>query len=108
MATAFESSARIDVSEESGTLILRIGGELDLASRPLVEPAVMAAIPTAYRVVLDLRDLTFCDSTGIAMFVAAHERAEAEGTTLVLGNLGAPVARVLGVTGVDQILNVTE
>jgi anti-anti-sigma factor len=108
MATAWKSSASVEVSQETGTLILRLHGELDAESRRVIEPAVLAAIPSAYAVVLDLRDLRFCDSTGVAMFVAAHEKAKAEGTTLTLDNLQPSVARVLSVSGVDKVLHIAE
>ncbi len=102
------SSAWVEVSQDGGTLILRLCGELDRASREVIEPAVLAAIPTAYAVILDLGDLSFCDSSGVAMFLAAREKAEAEGTALTLGNLRANVARVFAVSGVDQVLAITE
>ena len=108
MATAFQAGAWVDVSQETGTLILRVCGELDIASRALIEPAVLAAIPTAYAVTLDLRDLEFCDSSGLAMFVAAHERAKAEGTVLTVRNLEPPVRRVFELSGVDQVIDITE
>jgi anti-sigma B factor antagonist len=108
MTTALQSSAWVEVFEEPGTLILRLCGELDGASREVIEPAVMAAIPTAYKVVLDLGDLTFCDSGGISMFIAAHQKADAEGHTLIVGNVPPNIARVLAVSGVDQVLNLTE
>ncbi len=87
---------------------MRLGGELDRASREIVEPAVLAAIPTAYTVILDLGDLKFCDSSGVALFVAANEKAKAVGTTLKLGNLNPAVSRVFGITGIDRVLDITE
>jgi anti-anti-sigma factor len=84
MTTSFDSSARIDAAQDSGTLILRVAGELDLAARDLIESAVLAAILTAYTVILDLTDLTFCDSSGLTMSVTAKERAGAECTALKL------------------------
>jgi anti-sigma B factor antagonist len=108
METAWQAGAWIDVSQETGTLILRLCGELDTASRELVEPAVLAAIPTAYAVTLDLRDLAFCDSSGLAMFVAASEKANAEGTVLTVRNLEPTVRRVFEISGVDQVIDITE
>jgi len=108
MTTAFERAAWVDVSQDTGTLILRLCGELDVASRDVIEPAVLAAIPTAYTVILDLSDLTFCDSSGLTMFLAAKETAEAEGTTLRLRNPRPNVARVLQISGVDQVLDIRE
>jgi anti-sigma B factor antagonist len=101
-------SARVEVSQEAGTLILRLCGELDTASRDVIEGAVLAAIPTAHAVILDLGDLTFCDSNGVAMFLAAHRKAEAEGTVLTLGNLPSSVLHVFEASGIHDVLKITE
>ena len=66
----------IEVSESGAALVLRIGGELDAASRISIEPEVMAATVSAGSVVIDLEALTFCDSSGIAMFIAAQTNAK--------------------------------
>src|SRR5436190_22697450 len=62
----------IEVSEPGTVLVLRIGGELDLESRDPVERAVLAAVVSMGAATLDLAELTFCDSNGVAMLVAAH------------------------------------
>jgi anti-anti-sigma factor len=108
MTTSWKSSAWVNVSQEPGTLILRLCGELDITSCDVIKPAVMAAIPSAYTVILDLGDLTFCDSSGVAMFVAASEKARAEGVVLTVGNLQPSVARVFEASGIGAVLDITE
>ena len=108
MSTAGRSSAWVEVHEEPETLVLRVGGEVDMAGRDAVEPALMAALPTADTVVVDLGDLTFCDSTGISMFVAANEKAQAHGTVLKFRNLAPNVARVFEISGISRLLAITE
>jgi anti-sigma B factor antagonist len=99
-------SAWVEVTQETGTLILRLCGELDVANRAVIEPAISAAIPSAYAVVLDLGSVTFCDSSGIALFLAAHHQAEDAGVTLTFHNVPTCVARVLAISAVDQVLNI--
>ena len=107
MSTGFDPSSSVDIAQESGKLILRLHGELDFSTRDVMETAILAAIPTAYEVTLDLRDLTFCDSTGLAMFLAAKDAADANGTVLKLVNPQPIVARVFSVTGVGQVFGLT-
>lgn len=107
MTTAWKSSASVEVSQEPGTLILHLRGELDAASRELIEAAAMAAIPSAYAVILDLRDLTFCDSSGVSMFVALAGKARAAGTTLTICNPRTAIARLFSITGIDTLLEIT-
>jgi anti-sigma B factor antagonist len=92
----------IEVSESGATLVLRIGGELDFDSRDSIEPAVMAAIASTGSVIIDLGELTFCDSHGVAMFLAAYEKARAEGTTLAVRHVLPSVRRVFEITNLDS------
>ena len=108
MALAQQTSGWIDVSQAPGALILRLRGELDVASRDIFEPAIMAAIPTAYAVVLDLEGLTFCDSSGLSMFIAAQEKAAANGTYLTMRSLRPAIRRVIQLAGLEPLLDITE
>jgi anti-sigma B factor antagonist len=103
-AVPAEVNGWIEVSEQGAMLVLRIGGELDRATRDSIEPAVAAAIASAGTVVLDLAELTFCDSSGIAMFVRAHEDARARGTALATRNARPSVRRVFEITGIDAMI----
>jgi anti-sigma B factor antagonist len=94
----------IEVSEPGTSLVLRIGGELDLASRREIEAAVLAAVAAAPHVTLDLATLTFCDSNGIAMLIEAHNAALAVGALLTVRNTQPQVRRLFEITGVDSLL----
>jgi anti-sigma B factor antagonist len=99
---------RVISTAEPDRTVLRICGELDMASRDAVEPEVMAAILTESSVIIDLAELTFCDSNGIAMFIAVDEKAKAEGTNLVVRGAVPQVRRVFEITGVDHIITVAD
>ena len=55
---------------------------------------------------LDLRELTFLDSTGLARLVAAHRRAMRAGRRLVLVRGPAAVQRVFQLTAVDEAFEI--
>jgi stage II sporulation protein AA (anti-sigma F factor antagonist) len=96
----------VDVSQGPDTLVLALRGDLDITCRERVEPTLAAAIASAREVVVDLANVTFCDSIGLAVFLHAHEQAEARGTRLVFRNLLPNVWRMFDVTGVDKRLNI--
>ena len=98
----------IEVSESGTSLVLRIGGELDAASRTSIEPEVMAATMSASSVIMDLDAMTFCDSSGIAMFIAAQTNATARSTALAIRNLRPPVRRVFEIAGIDSLIELVE
>jgi anti-anti-sigma factor len=56
--------------EDGNGTVLRIGGELDLSNVEPVQAAVDAVIgPNPDRLVVDARDLTFADSSALALLV---------------------------------------
>jgi anti-sigma B factor antagonist len=53
-------------------------------------------------IVLDLRGLSFLDSSGLARLLAARRRARRESRRLVLVRRGGPVQRLLAITAVGE------
>lgn len=86
-------------------MIVALTGELDLGTVPVLHDALAKALPhgTA-RVVLDLTGLTFCDSTGIGAFVAAHKYLHSSGVHLALANPSELLARQLEVMGIGRLI----
>ncbi len=57
---------------------------------------------------IDFSEVTFMDSSGISVIVAAHKQARIEGGQLVIGGLTDWVRRVLDVTGVSKIVDIRD
>lgn len=91
----------------SGTLVLRVTGEIDLTTVALLhqELALHLADPHAEAVVLDLAGVSFLAARGLSLLIEACEWARAGGTALrmVTGNSHA-VTRPLQATGLDRAL----
>jgi anti-sigma B factor antagonist len=102
---ASRTSLHVD-SHQAGHLVVSVRGELDLAGRDEVEPGILAAVHTATAVVLDLGDLTFCDSIGIALLLEASEQAEGSGCHLTIRNLLPNIWRLLEIAGVHERLTI--
>lgn len=85
-------------------------GELDLATAPELEAAVLPAAQEGREIVLDLRGLEFIDSSGVRVVVSAHTAAQTSGGSVVLLRPppNSPVQRVLEVSGLDGILAFVE
>lgn len=97
----------VEVSPDGHRIVL--GGELDMATVGLVSAALDAAIAREANVVLDLAQLEFVDSTGIAAIVRANTALRARGCSLtLLVAPGGTVARVLDLTGVRGMLDLDE
>ncbi|MFF9864880.1 STAS domain-containing protein [Streptomyces sp. NPDC013953] len=87
--------------------VLRVSGDLDLTTVPVLMDAVNASVRAhgRRRIVLDCADLEFCDSSGLNCFLQLHQgTGPVEG--VVLAQVGATVRRLLDITGVDAALTV--
>ena len=85
---------------------VHVAGELDLATTPDLEQALTEAQAQARMVVLDLRDLSFMDSSGVHVIVNASIRARAEGRRLVLLKVPPNIDRTFELTGLTRDLEI--
>ena len=102
-----EPAQVIEDVEPHGRRLLRIRGELDMASRENVEPAITVAARSGASVILDLSELSFCDSSGISMLFAVHKKAVAAGGALTIRAPLPAVRRVIEITRLDSVIPVT-
>ncbi|MEV0157250.1 STAS domain-containing protein [Micromonospora sp. NPDC050686] len=91
---------------DGGTARLHLAGELDMSSAPELNAAIdRLAAEGARQLLIDLSELTFCDSTGIAAFVRGDNLAAADGGWLRVTGATGRVHRVLQVTGLAGVLS---
>jgi anti-sigma B factor antagonist len=112
------SSEQRDIAD--GTLVVRtvkdgeahtisLCGELDLANAGTAETALQASLAEgASRVVIDMRELEFIDSTGIALLVAALANNDGEEKVRFIPSPAPAVTRVLELTGLAERLPLAE
>lgn len=95
-----------------GTSLVRVSGELDIYTAPRLREQLLwltdQSASGAARVLLDLNDVTFIDSTGLGAIVGAHRRFTQRGGTLELVCGPSPVHRLLTITRLDQVFRVHE
>ncbi len=103
-------AARIDVHELSdGQTVIRVCGELDISSREYVESALLATIASASTdIVVDLGELTFCDSTGLSLFILASEQVRARGSALSFANVPPLVRRLFTIAGLGETFGLSD
>jgi anti-anti-sigma factor len=98
---------RVDARREQDRVVLRLAGELDLASSPILERALEAPeIAETPLLVLDLDGLRFVDSTGLRIILLAHESARGRGQEFAITPGSAQVQRLLSITSVAEHMRV--
>jgi anti-sigma B factor antagonist len=90
-----------------GHVLLTVTGECDVATCDQFRAAMEQMVtPGTDRLIVDLSGLTFLDSTGIHTLVDAQAMLTAAGHRLVLARPQPIVARILSLSGVDQLIRV--
>ena len=81
-------------------------GEIDLASAPkLREGLEQAETRVNSGLVVDLRNVTFIDSTGIGELVGCHRRSRERGVPLAFVVPEGTIRKILSVTGMDSVFD---
>lgn len=97
----------ISVAERDGVTIVAVTGDLDMSTAPQLLDSGTAEIDAgSKRLVLDLSGVTFCDSTGLGVFVRLKKRLDAVQGVLALAGPGENVRTVLNVTGLAEVIGV--
>lgn len=82
-------------------------GELDLSTCPTLRTVVEQLDPSHKQVLLDLSELEFIDSTGIAMLLGFERSFGNDLRQLTVRCPPGPVRRVIAMSGADTRLTVT-
>ena len=87
---------------------LRPQGDIDVATVEAQRGDWLAAVDERRprRLVIDMSDVTFLDSTGLGAIVALQRRQRAHGGMVAITNAAPPVARVLQLTGMHLTMEV--
>ncbi len=87
----------------SGCAVVVAAGEIDLYTAPALRESLIRAGESSSRVVIDLTDVTFLDSTGLGVMLGALRRARTAERSVALVGPTDMVKRVLQITGLDQV-----
>jgi anti-sigma B factor antagonist len=102
-----QSDFRVETHRTGRATTLTVLGELDLVSSPALQEEIERAIGSDTTViVLDLRRLSFMDSTGLHVLVKAQQRAHEAGRRFVLTKGGEQVQRLLDLTGITELMEI--
>ncbi|MFF7446783.1 MULTISPECIES: anti-sigma factor antagonist [unclassified Streptomyces] len=87
-----------------GVHVLALFGEIDHTTADTFRQALTADHGSSHCTVVDFCDVTFMDSSGINVLVAANNAARAEGGWLRLAHIPARVLDLLHIVGLDAVL----
>ncbi|MFL0028360.1 STAS domain-containing protein [Streptomyces sp. NBUL23] len=84
--------------------VMELAGDLDHHTTPQVRDALPGlALRPGQQLVIDLRAVTFCDSSGITTLIAARNHALAADATIALAAVPERLSRILRIVGLNQV-----
>lgn len=90
------------------TVLARVTGELDHCSAQSIRRELDALIqdPGVKHLVLDLKQMTFMDSSGIGVILGRYRTLAQRGGTVAVKNMNAHVERIFILSGMNQIIQI--
>src|SRR4051794_27702086 len=98
----------VEVSAEQRCGVVRVGGELDLATAGPLAARLRLVVSEWRGVVVDLSEVTFVDSTGLGVLVEAHDELRRSGGKLAVVCTHRLARRLLAVTALDTLFPVRD
>ncbi|HUG07951.1 MAG TPA: STAS domain-containing protein [Acidimicrobiia bacterium] len=93
----------------TGWHCISVTGEIDLATVPDLENAIESVFSTdSHPLVVDLRDSSFMDSTGLKALVMANRRFDESGRGFAVAVSRGPISRLIDLSGVESSMKVVE
>lgn len=98
----------IDREIRDGRAVISVSGEVDAHTAPALSEALREVTEPGARIVVDLTDVTFLDSTGLGVFVTALKHLRESDGSLALVITSARVKKVFTLTGLDALIPLHE
>jgi anti-sigma B factor antagonist len=101
--TADDGQAHFVVNPADEYALVQACGEIDIATSPRLFDALLVAVGHCPRVVVDMREVTFVDSTGLNVLVSGLHHARGQQGDLALVGPAGIVRNALHVTGLHRL-----
>ncbi|WP_159396467.1 STAS domain-containing protein [Streptomyces sp. Sge12] len=91
--------------------VVHVGGEMDIDRAPMLHAALHAAITQPggpAEIVVDLSDLSFCDSSGLNALIQARQTAAEHGRRIILRDPQPQFRRLLELTGAEALFPIMD
>ncbi|MEU4425984.1 STAS domain-containing protein [Actinoplanes sp. NPDC024001] len=96
---------RLDVTALARPPGVRLCGEVDMSTLPLLELALELLLDSPGDVTVDLHELTFIDVPGSRALAGAALRLRADGRRMCLSGAGPQIRRILRLLGWDGLFH---
>jgi anti-sigma B factor antagonist len=94
------------VREEQETMIVSFRGEVDLEHSPKAREVLLDCVAKKQAVLVDLSEVSYIDSSGVASLVEAFQNSKKAGSTFALVSVNPAALRVLELARLDKVFTI--
>ena len=93
------------VSEQGNISTVFLTGEVDMDVADKAKTVISPLIEAGKEVHINLKDVSYMDSSGISVLIESHQKAGEKNTKVILKDISKPVLKVIMMAKLEQILN---
>lgn len=98
---------KVDPQRVGGWAVLHLTGEIDLATAPTLREHLVGTVDAGdHRVIVDLRDVEFIDSTGLGALIGGLKRVRSLDGALRLICVEPRILKIFEITGLDKVFEI--
>jgi len=93
------------VTEEGNISTVFLNGEIDMDVTDKAKEVILPLVEAGKEVHLNLKDVSYMDSSGISVLIESHQKALEKKTKVIVKEVSKSVLKVIMMAKLEQILN---
>ena len=93
------------ISENANISTVFLDGEIDMDVTEKAKEIIFPLIQAGKEVHINLKDVSYMDSSGISVLIESHQKALEKGTKVIVKEISKSVLKVIMMAKLEQILN---
>ena len=93
------------ITEEGNISTVFLNGEIDMDVTEKAKETIFPLIDSGKEVHINLKDVSYMDSSGISVLIESHQKALEKNTKVTLKEISKSVLKVIMMAKLEQILN---
>ena len=93
------------ISENANVSTVFLDGEIDMDVTEKAKEIILPLVEAGKEVHINLKDVSYMDSSGISVLIESHQKALEKGTKVIVKEISKSVLKVIMMAKLEQILN---
>ena len=93
------------ISENANISTVFLDGEIDMDVTEKAKEIIFPLVEAGKEVHINLKDVSYMDSSGISVLIESHQKASEKGTKVIVKEISKSVLKVIMMAKLEQILN---